>query len=145
VKIKWAANSVLGFFQDDGEFYIYNPSTDRPQHLASDVQDFVFTENAAQVVTLGRVDLEAFSLRDKDEYWRIHLPQANRITGISWYRDNQHLLVSYPATTGFLELDDEYLENFTTLAPTDKTVYDSVRNQFYYLDAGKLMRIDFPQ
>lgn len=142
-ELRWTDSNLLGFYQDDGEFYTYSPGG-APLHLASDVIGFSFTDDASMLALQGRTDLEIFDLRDPEEYWRIHLPQAQQITRLTWYRDNRHLFVSYPASTLFLELADRELKNLEEIAATDKVAYDAESNRFYFLEKDRLLRIEFP-
>lgn len=142
-ELRWTDSNLLGFYQNDGEFYTYSPGA-TPIHLGSDVIGFAFTADASMLALQGRTDLEVFDLRDKDEYWRIHLPRAQRITALTWYRDRRHLFVSYPDSTYFLELADRGLENMEKIAGTDEVAYDPENNRFYYLEKDSLLRLDFP-
>jgi hypothetical protein len=145
MEMKWS-NNVLGFHQDNGKFYYHTPGAEKPTHLADDVRYFEFTPGADMVATIGGQNLEVFSLKDKDDYWRYdRIPEVKKIAKLGWFRDGQHIFISYPGNTVFLELDDLGLENLEAVAPTDKAQYDASLNEFYYIDNGALMKLVFPK
>jgi len=142
-KLAWANNSRLGILQNNGGFYIYDAATDKLSPTASDAKDFVFTDDSSKVAVLENRSLEVFSLKNED-YWRFNLPEVGAVKKISWFRGWHHLFISYLDRTVFLDLDDLSQENITTVAKTDRFDYDPKSNQFYFVNEGKLLRLDFP-
>lgn len=143
VKVKRASRTTVGAAQDDGEFYLYRPADGVLTHLASDVRDFFFSENADKVALLGSRGLEIFSL-DGKKYWRFNLEDASKISGLLWYKDGEHIFVQYPERTNFLDLSDAGLQDFIEVAPSGKSQYDAALNVFYYLKDGRVFALQFP-
>jgi hypothetical protein len=143
LKMEMASGSILGLIQNDGEFYFYRPAENTLTHLASDARDFAFSKNADKVAVLGSKGLEIFSLNGK-KYWRFNLADAPQISRLVWYQDGEHLFISYPEKTKFLDLSDAGLEDFIEVAPSGKIQYDSEKNIFYYLKDDKIFAIRFP-
>ena len=79
-----------------------------------------------------------------EDYWRFNLLEAERVSNIVWYKDRHHLFLIYPDRIKFLDLDDLSQENVTTVAETPNAAYDLKANRLYFLEDGKLMRLDFP-
>jgi hypothetical protein len=143
IKLAWGGDNRLGLLQDNGEFYLYDSGADKPVPLASDAKDFVFADDGSKVAVLETKSLEVFSLKT-EEYWRFNLSEMGAVKKISWFRDNHHLFIGYPARTIFLDLDDLSQENLITVAKTGDFDYDSKANRLYFLEDGKLLRLDFP-
>lgn len=143
VKMERASGSILGFNQDNGEFYLYQPAKNELIHLASDVRDFAFSPDADKVAVLGSRGLEIFSLDNKN-YWRFNLAEAQKISGFLWYKDGEHIFVSYPNKTNFLDLSDAGLQSFLEAAPTGNVRYDPQENILYYLQDKNIFALEFP-
>ncbi len=143
IKLAWTEENQLGILQNDGGFYMYDAATDKLSSTASDVKNFVFTDDGSAVAALENRSLEVFSLKTED-YWRFNLLEAERVSNIVWYKDRHHLFLIYPDRIKFLDLDDLSQENVTTVAETPNAAYDLKANRLYFLEDGKLMRLDFP-
>lgn len=143
-KMAWATNNRIGILQEGGEFYLYDVATDALSKLASDVKDFAFTEKGSRVAALEHKSFEVFSLEGQEDYWRFNPKDVEQAQSVRWYRDEQHLFIEYPGSVAFLDLRDSGQENFQTVTKTTRSQYDPLSNQFYFLENGKLLRLDFP-
>ena len=144
VKIAWSSRGTLGLGQANGDFFLYNLGQDKLTKIASDARDFAFSPDGRILATLEHNSLEVFSLVTAGDYWRFSLPDANKIKSIVWYKDARHILVTYPDAVKFLDLDDAAQINYLTVATTTRSFYDFQNNQFYFLNGGAILQLDFP-
>ncbi len=142
---KWAAPDALGIVDAKKDLFLYSLTRSTVRHVASDVRDFELSQDGTMVATLGSADLEIISLERKEDYWRFPLPKPQHIERMAWYRDGRHIFLVYPNETRFLDFNDELLEHFDVIAPTNKIAYDKEQNRFYYLKDGTLVALDMPK
>lgn len=146
IKLEWTTNNRLGVLLDNGNLFLYTVSGNKLAPIASDVRDFEFSPDGDRVATLGRKSLEIISLSgNDDDYRRLNIPNINSVQKIIWYRDLEHLLVVYPNSVRFLDLNDRALENFPTVINSGMADYDKDSNKLYYLDGEKIMSVEFPR
>jgi hypothetical protein len=137
---------MLGILTEDGSFYLYDTSQQNLQKIADDVRSANATTDGSRIATLESGSLEIFTLNDPKRYYRFNLPDVGNAQTALWYRDGDHLFISYPDHVAFLDLEDASLANFTTVALGTSPQYDPETNALYLIDPnGALLRFDFPK
>ncbi len=144
IKLFFRNDSELGILQSDGGLYTIS-SGGQPQKLASDVRDFEFSPNGGKVAALENQALEIFAFNQDKDYWRFRLPDTEKIEGIKWYKDENHIFIIYPDEIKFLDLNDKGLENFPTIAIGSKAQYDAKTNTLYFIKENRLKKLVFPK
>lgn len=145
IKMDFSERGTLGILQNRGDFYLISPDEGTQRILANDVTDFVFNENGSLVAALEKNGIEVFSFASPGKYYRLHIPDAETIESLSWYRDNFHLFLHYPDRVVFLDLLDASLQNFTVAAETSLARYEPLTNELYYVKNNTLVRKTFPK
>jgi hypothetical protein len=142
---KWITGNLIGILQNDGELYIYDTDAQSLRKLADDVKDFSATADGSMIAALENNSLEVFSLNDAGIYYRFNLPNTTAATHVIWYKDDTHLFVVYSNYISFLDLADNALTNFTTVADGTKPIYDAQANTLFITNlSGKIVQYDFP-
>lgn len=143
--LAWAGNNDFGVLQEDGSLFLYHADTHEFQKLADDVTDFAAMDDGSVIAALEHHSLEIFPFTDALTYRRFNLPNAADATGIAWYKDANHLFVTYPDHVSFLDVNDLSLRNFATVAQGVSPLYKPQENTLYLLNfSGKLQQFDFP-
>ena len=143
--LQWSSRGILAILQEDGALYLYDPNARTLAGRANDVRNFVWSEDGTMLATLEHRSIEIFSLTDGTQYWRLNLPEVERIAALTWYADKQHLFLHYPDRIAFVGLDDRSLENIKTVAETPHGVYRANENRLYFIGTDDLLRrLDFP-
>lgn len=143
-ELNWITNSLIGILTENGSFYLYDTDQQNLQKTADDVQSFSATADGSRIATLEVRSLEIFTPKDPEGYYRFNLPDISNAQTLLWYRDDDHLFVSYPDRVAFLDLEDANLTNFTTISLGTWPRYDPQTNALYMLDfQNHLLRFDF--
>jgi ligand-binding sensor domain-containing protein len=144
--MNWLSDNMLGILADGGSFYLYDMNGQNLRKIADDVKSFGATENGLRIATLESNSLEIFTLNDPEGYYRFNLPNVADAQTALWYRDSDHLFISYLDHVAFLDLEDASLANFTTVSSGTAAQYNPQANTLYIIDPrGNLLRFDFPK
>ena len=147
-ELAWLNSNTLGVLQGDGELFVYDVPSRNLQKLADDVSAFHATADGSIVAALEHKSLEIFPFTNATTYHRFNIPDIQNARDISWYKDMNHLFITYDDHVAFLDLDDLGLNNLTTVTPiakNSKTSYDPQANALYFISpTGTLARLDFP-
>lgn len=143
-KLSFRNDDELGILQGDGELYTIS-SGGVPQKLASDVRDFEFSTNGNKVAALEHQALEVFAFNQDKDYWRFRLPETERVDRVEWYKDENHIFVTYPNEIRFLDLNDKSLENFPAITDGTNAKYDAKSNTLYFIKNESLQKLAFPK
>jgi hypothetical protein len=145
LQLTWLKNNVLGILENNNSLYLYTVSQEQLTKLADDVKQFYPTTDGAAIAALEYHSLEIFFFNTSD-YYRFNLPDEESIQGLTWYKDENHLFVTYADHISFLDFTDTNLKNFTTVSQGTAPSYNIQENSLYLIDQGqKLLRFDFPQ
>ena len=145
-KLAWIRGNTLGILQDNGSLSLFDAGADTAQTLASDAKDFSATNDGTLVAVLEHQSTEIFNLDDPTGYFRFNLPDVARAQQLTWYRDGDHLFVTYPDHISFLDFQDLSLTNFATVANGTAPSYDPNSNVLYFIDPqSQLMQLSFPE
>ncbi|HVN26152.1 MAG TPA: hypothetical protein VMT99_00670 [Candidatus Paceibacterota bacterium] len=139
----WLSDSSLGILQTNGSLYIYDLPTQALRSIASDVKSFYPSPDGTLVAALERSSLEIFDFAD-DDYYRFNLPDMATIQGLAWYKDENHLFITYPDRIAFFDLADTSLMNVTPVAHGTDPLYDPQENALYVVQGGNVKRFTFP-
>ncbi len=143
-ELNWITNSLVGILTENGSFYLYDASQQNLQKTADDVRSFSATVDGSRIATLETRSLEIFTPKDPEGYYRFNLPDVGNAQTLLWYRDDDHLFVTYPDRVAFLDLEDTNLTNFATVSPGILPHYDPQTNALYMLNfQNRLLRFDF--
>lgn len=144
-QLTWIQGNLLGVLESNGSLYRYNTSQESLTKIADDVKSFYPNADGTMVAALENHSLEIFSLTTAD-YYRFNLPQITNVQNLMWYKDDNHLFVTYPDHVAFLDFTDTALRNFTTISEGTAPFYDTQTNSLYIVDSGqKLLRFDIPE
>ena len=145
-KMNWISDNTLGILANGGSFYLYDMNGQNLRKIADDVKSFGATENGLRIATVESNSLEIFTLNDPEGYYRFNLPNVADAQTALWYRDSDHLFVSYSDHVAFLDLEDASLANFTTMSSGTAAQYDQGTNALYVISPkNNLLRFDFPK
>ncbi len=143
-KLIWITGNLLGILTEHGSFYLYDTNQENLKKLADDVRSVSVATGGSRIAMLESRSLEIFTLGDPQGYYRFNLPDVGAAQAALWYRDNDHLFISYPDQVSFLDLQDAGLANFITVAQGTAPQYDPDANTLYLKDAqNHLLRSDF--
>lgn len=135
---------ALGAVQHTGELFLGTPGGEM-KNLASDVRTFLFSEDGSKIAARETEAIEIFSLAEDDEmYSRFSVPFATEGEKLIWYRDNHHLILSYPDRALFLDFADKELKNLVEIARGKDFSYDPEENVLYYISEGAVFGMEFP-
>ncbi len=143
-ELHWITGSLLGILANNGSFYLYDINQQDLQKTADAVESFSATADGSRIAALEANSLEIFTPGDPEGYYRFNLPDMNNAQTATWYRDNDHLFISYSDHIAFLDVEDSGLANFTTISSGTAAQYDSETNAFYLVNPqSHLLRFDF--
>lgn len=144
--LQWANNKKLIALQNDGGLYVYDFQEKSQEKMATGVKKFALTTFGSAFAALEPNALETFSLDNNQEYHRFNLPEVQSVIDINWYGDGNHIFLSYPERTVFLDLNDAALGNLITVSTNyKKVIYDEKNNSFYSLKVNRIEKLDFPK
>jgi hypothetical protein len=129
---------------DDGSLYLVNTAQSNRTRLARGARLVALADDGNSLAALGENGVEVFFLRGERANLRFDIPDADLAQGLAWYRDNEHLFVTYPDRVAFLDLADARLANFQNAAPSGRAEYDPERNTLYFLKEEILHAMVFP-
>lgn len=144
-ELKWVSGNSFGFLQSDGSLFLYDANAGQLQKLADDVKDFAVAADGSAIAALENESLEVLPLADTQTYHRFNVPDVADARSVAWYRDANHLFVTYPDHISLLDLDDLGLRNFTTVTEGTSPLYNPQENVLYVINStSKLEQFDFP-
>jgi hypothetical protein len=141
--IQWINGDTLGVLQNNGSLSLYTLSSNTIRPLASDVKAFYPTADGLLVAALEKNSLEVFDFGSSN-YYRFNLPDMGSVQNLAWYKDENHLFVTYPDHVAFFDLADTSLMNVTTVSQGTSPLYNSQNNALYMTNtAGNVVRFNF--
>ena len=142
-KMHLSSKNILGLLQDNGELYFYNTLSGTLEKKGENVRQFSFSPSGTWTAILGEKTLEIFS--KNDDYARLNLSAYPYINSISWYRDEQHLLLNLESGMGLLDFSAVNPENIQHLASSINASYDADGNILYYALSDKVWSLEIPK
>jgi len=139
----FSSKNILGLLQDNGELYFYNTLSGTLEKKGESVRQFSFSPSGAWTAILGEKTLEVFS--KNDDYARLNLSAYPYINSISWYRDENHLLLNLYNGMGLLDFSAVNPENIQHLASSINASYDADGNILYYALSDKVWSLEIPK
>ncbi len=145
-ELSWISGNLLGILSQNGAFFLYDTNQRTLQKMADDVRVVSATRDGSRIATLESHSMEIFTLNDPLGYYRFNLPDIADAQNATWYRDGDHLFISYPDHVALLDLEDAELTNFITVARGTSPEYDQNSNMLYLMNPeGHLTKFSFPK
>lgn len=142
-KMRLSSENILGLLQDNGELYFYNTLAGTLEKKGENIRQFSFSPSGAWTAILSEKTLEIFS--KNNDYARLNLSAYPYINSISWYRNENYLLLSLESGMGLLDLSAVNPENIQQLANSINYSYDADENILYYALDGKVWGLEIPK
>ena len=139
VDLKFSPNGQVALLQDNGDLYLYDPSSANISKTSSDVKSFSFSENGTLAILSDRI-LEIYA---DGVYSRLNLAFLPDIKNTFWYSDGEHLFLQFSDHLGLLDLIDFQPENVQFINNSTKNSYDQISNTLYFEKDAGLYRIIF--
>lgn len=145
IALAWINDVLLAVLQQDGGLFLYDVNSQTFQPLASDVKQIAVANDGSAIAALENQSLEIFPVTNAQTYHRFNIPDVAEARSVVWYKDADHLFVSYPDSVSFLDLDDLGLRNFVSVAKGTAPLYKPEENALYLINsAQEPVEFDFP-